>query len=272
MISIKQAYVFALDIFKKRWKLFLALCVVLFATSALSRIGEGFASVVYNPIALALISLFFLVLYIILNAVFSAGVKNILPSLVHGRIARFDDIVASKKDAWKYFLGQLIVLAFVLVSVMLGALIVSLSSLVTTSAILPALLVVVLAGLFLWVFSLFGFWAYAMFDKNSTPRQGFSHSKKITRGHELKIIAFYFLSVGVALVAVLVVSLIPIPVVPFVLALIVGYISVSLFFISSVHIYHQLDTHHKASAHVTKKEEHVTVRPEELEAPEPKSI
>ncbi len=272
MISIKQAYVFALDIFKKRWKLFLALCVVLFATSALSRVNEGFALVIYNPVVLAVISLIFLILYIILNAVFNAGLKNILLSLVHGKIARFNDIVASKKDTWKYFLGQLVVFAFVFVAVIVGALIISLSSFVTTNLLLPTLLIMVLVGLFLWVFSRFGFWAYAMFDKNSTPRQGFSHSKKITRGHELKIIAFYLLSLGVAFVAVLIVSLIPVPIIPFVLALIVGYVSVSLFFLSSVHMYHQLDTQHKTSAHVTKKEEHVAVRPEELEAPELKSV
>ncbi len=273
MISIKQAYIFALEIFKKRWKLFLALCVVLFATSALSKVSESFALVTQNRIILAVVGVIFLALYVILNAFFNAGVKNILLSLVHGRIARFHDIIASLNDAKKYLLGQLIVLFFVFIGILLGIIIISTLLAFGAPSVLPAICIIILIGLFLWVASRFGFWGYAIFDKNSTPRQAFSYSKKITHGHSMKIISFFLLSGLIAGVVIIALSLIPIPVVVFILILIVGYISTSLFLLSSVHIYHQLDALNSALPTATDlREEHVVIRSEELEAPEPKRV
>jgi hypothetical protein len=251
MISIKNAYTFAWLTFKKKWKLFLAICLVLFATSLLSRVGVVFGFITSNRTTLIVITVVFWLLYLVVNAFINAGFKKMLLGFSMNKKVVFTDVLTNKKDALKFLLGQLIV--FFVVFCIMFAFVLLLSVIIPLGvSVLWAEILVVLVLLVLLVLlsSRFGFWAFAMFDKNVSAIRAFGLSRKITQGKALSVMKFYVLTGFVAGIALLIVAVIP--VINFILILTVLYFVVSLVSLASVHMYQQLsgqEVHIQSQSH-----------------------
>ncbi len=279
MISIKNAYTFAWVTFKKKWKLFLAICLVLFATSLLSSAGNVFQSLLTNRVAFITVTVFFWMIYLFLNAFLNAGFKRILLSLVSGKDPQFTDIIASKKDALKFLLGQLIVFLAVFCLMLVFVLLLNLALPLGVSMLWGQVIIVaVLLVLLLILACRFGFWSFIMLDKNISPLRAFGWSKKITKGKAKYVAAFFLVSGLAAGLLLIIVALVP--VINFILIVVALCFVVSLVSLASVHVYHQLLTlskvadassvPHKNGAH---SEAHlspdtdVVVQSKEIEAP-----
>lgn len=246
-LSIKHAFAYGWDTFKKQWKFLVPLFLIL----AIGYVGFSYLSGNKSPfpefagfLGLVQMALFFFV---------GAYLVRLSLKIHDGGHPSLKAIHLSGRDAWKYFLGRALFslpgglfffLAIISVSVP-SALALEGNQLLSFgyAAIFFLISVIVTIAMEL----VFCFWSFAFFDHKIKIIDAFKQSMKITKNHRTQIFVYFIFCLGLFLVGALPAGMGLLVVAPVIL-------------LAHVDLYRQLDAHHKkeSSSPVLIKEEEIS--------------